>query len=71
MTEEERILYIDEQMKFKRIVKLGGIIRKLMEQRGIKLEQYKKENPVGNLGRKMPSFRNNISIEEVRRNYNG
>lgn len=54
MTDEERILYMDEQMRFKRIVKLGQIIRDGMALKGIKREQYKKDNPIGSIGRNKP-----------------
>ena len=54
MTQEERILYLDEQMRFKRIVKLGTVIRKAVVKRGLKREEYKKMNPVGNIGRNKP-----------------
>lgn len=54
MTEEERILYNDEQMRFKRIIKLGSIIRDGMALKGIKREQFKKDQPVGSIGRNKP-----------------
>lgn len=54
MTEEERVLYKDEQMRFKRIVKLGQVIRDGMALKGIKREQYKKDHPIGNIGRNKP-----------------
>ena len=66
MTDEEKVLYEAEQMKFKRIVKLGTVIRKGMEKRGIKLEAYKKENSSRKVGKHMPGYRNGISVQEVR-----
>lgn len=65
LTEDERVIYRDEQMKFKRIVKLGTVIRRGMEKKGIKLEQFKKEHPVGNTGRHMPGYRNGINAKEA------
>lgn len=50
----ERILYEDEQMRFKRIVKLGTVIREGMAMRGIKRENAKKDNPTTFVGRRMP-----------------
>ena len=70
MTEEERVIYKDEQMKFKRIVRLGTIIRRGIEKKGIKLEQYRKEHPSRNVGRHYPNFRNNINPEIAEREYN-
>lgn len=67
MNNEERIVYNNERNKFKRIVKLGTVIRRGMEVKGIKLQQYRKEHPSRQVGHKMPSYRNsNVSIEEVR-----
>ena len=54
MTEEERILHKDEEMRFKRIVKLGQVIRDGMALKGIKKDQYKKDHPVGSIGRNRP-----------------
>lgn len=47
-------IFEDEKMRFKRIIKLGSIIRKGMAQRGIKREQYKKEHPNTGIGRNLP-----------------
>ena len=69
MTEEDRVIYEDEQMKFKRIVKLGTIIRRGIERKGIKLEQYKKANPSRNVGRQLPGYRTGISAAEAERGY--
>ena len=67
MEEKERILYENERMKFKRIVKLGTVIRKGMEAKGIKLAQYRKDHPSKQVGHTMPSYRNsNVTIDEVR-----
>lgn len=54
MTEEERILYKDEQMRFKRIIRLGQVIRDAAIRQGIKREKLKKDYPVGNIGRNKP-----------------
>lgn len=54
MTEEERVIYNDEQMRFKRIVKLGMVIRKGIETKGISREQYKKDHPNTSIGRNKP-----------------
>lgn len=62
---EERVLYNNEQMKFKRIVKLGTIIRNGIARKGIKIEQYKKDNPSRSIGRTNPGFRNGVSPEEA------
>ena len=63
MTDEERIIYEDEQRKFKRVVKLGDVIRKVMAQRGINREQYKKEHPNNQIGRRKPG--KNANQEEA------
>lgn len=54
MTQDELVLYKDEQMRFKRIVKLGTVIREGIVKRGMKREQYKKANPIGSVGRNKP-----------------
>ena len=54
MDEEDLFVYNDEIAKFKRIVKLGGIIREGMIKRGIKKEEFKKNNPVKAIGRNKP-----------------
>ena len=54
LTEDERVLHKDELMRFKRIVKLGQVIRDGMALKGIKREQYKKEHPIGSVGRNKP-----------------
>lgn len=54
MEDEERIIYEDEQKKFKRIVKLGDVIRKGMAQKGINREQFKKEHSNAQIGRRKP-----------------
>lgn len=50
----DKILYEDEQKRFKRIVKLGTVIREGMALKGIKKENAKKENPTTFVGRRMP-----------------
>lgn len=65
MSYEEKVLYKNEQMKFKRIVKLGTIIRAQMERQGIALEKYKREHPSQAVGKHKPGYRNGIKPEEV------
>jgi len=45
-------IFRDEQNRFKRIVKLGGLIRKAMAAKGITRDKMKKEHPVQNIGRR-------------------
>ena len=54
MSEEEQVLYNDEQMRFKRVIKLGSVIREGIEKKGISREQYKKEHPNTGIGRNKP-----------------
>lgn len=54
MTPEERGVYEDEQMRFKRIVKLGTVIREGIEKKGMSREEYKKEHPNTGIGRRKP-----------------
>lgn len=54
MTEDERAIYNAERDRYKRIIKLGTVIREGMHQRGMNREQYKKANPIGNIGRNKP-----------------
>lgn len=54
MTEDERAIYNAERDRYKRIIKLGTIIREGMHQKGMNREQYKKANPIGNIGRNKP-----------------
>ena len=61
MTEQEVAIYEDEQMRFKRIVKLGQVIRDGMAKKGIKRKEYKKEHPNVKIGRKMPGGKQQIS----------
>lgn len=63
MEDEERIIYEDEQKKFKRIVKLGDVIRKGMAQKGINREQFKKEHSNAQIGRRKPG--KNANQEEA------
>ena len=41
-------------MRFKRIIKLGSIIRKGMVAKGMNKEQYKKEHSNAGIGRRKP-----------------
>lgn len=54
MSNEERVVYNAERDRYKRIIKLGTIIRKGMQQKGMNLQKYKKEHPIGNIGRNKP-----------------
>ena len=54
MTDEERIIYEDEQRKFKRVVKLGDVIRKGIAQQGMNREQFKKDHSNAHIGRRKP-----------------
>lgn len=54
MTVEAKIEYNNEQMRFKRIVKLGQVIRDGINAKGIKKEQYKKDHPNWKVGRIKP-----------------
>jgi 5-methylcytosine-specific restriction protein A len=54
MSERDRILYEEERMRYKRIVRLGDVCRKGLAKRGIKREQAKKDNPAYRVGRRMP-----------------
>lgn len=54
MIDEERIIYEDEQRKFKRVVKLGDVIRKGIAQQGMNREQFKKDHSNAHIGRRKP-----------------
>lgn len=54
-------IYEEEQSKYKRIVKLGNVIRKGLQQKHIKLEQAKKEHPIDKIGRQKPGQKNSIA----------
>ena len=47
-------IFEDEKMRFKRIIKLGGVIRRGIAQKGMNREQYKKEHPNTGIGRRLP-----------------
>ena len=47
-------IFEDEKMRFKRIIKLGSIIRKGMVAKGMNKEQYKKEHSNAGIGRRKP-----------------
>lgn len=53
-------IYNEERNKYKRIVKLGNIIRKGIQQRGLKVENVKREHPIYNIGRQKPGEKNVI-----------
>lgn len=54
MTDAEKAVYTAERNRYKRIIKLGTVIREGMHQRGLNVQQYKKEHPIGNIGRNKP-----------------
>lgn len=54
MSEEDKVLYNDEQMRFKRIVKLGGVIRKGIAAKGMNREEYKRTHSNDGIGRNKP-----------------
>lgn len=54
MTDGEKAVYTAERDRYKRIIKLGTVIREGMHQKGINLQQYKKDHPIGNIGRNKP-----------------
>jgi len=47
-------IFEDEKMRFKRILKFGGVIRKGIRDMGMNREQYKKEHPNTGIGRRKP-----------------
>lgn len=47
-------IFEDEKMRLKRIIKLGGRIRKGIAQQGLNREQYKKEHSNAGIGRRKP-----------------
>lgn len=47
-------IFEDEKMRFKRIIKLGGVIRRGIAQKGMNREQYKKEHSNAGIGRNLP-----------------
>lgn len=59
--EEFNVAYKQEQDKYKRIVKLGNIIREGMQRKGMKLEDAKKNHPIDKIGRQKPGEKNTIA----------
>lgn len=49
-------IFEDEKLKFKRVIKLGGVIRKGIVARGMNKEQYKKEHSNAGIGRRKPGI---------------
>lgn len=47
-------IYEDEKMRFKRIIKLGSVIRNGIAAKGMSREQYKKEHSNNGIGRRKP-----------------
>lgn len=56
--EEFLTRYKLKQNKYKRIVKLGNVIREGMQKKGMKLEQAKKEHSIQGIGRQKPGVKN-------------
>lgn len=61
LIEHHLAIYKEEQNKYKRIVKLGNIIRKGVQAKGMKLEDFKKQHPIDKLGRQKPGQKNEIA----------
>lgn len=61
MSADEQTLYKEEQNKYKRIVKLGNVIRECMQKSGEKLDDAKKKHPIDKIGRQMPGTKNTIA----------
>lgn len=59
LSNDERVIYKNEQMRFKRIVKLGTVIREGMAKLNISREKYKKEHPNASVGRIKPGHAQN------------
>lgn len=55
MTSEEKAIYEDDQLKFKRVVKLGQIIRDGYVQKGINRKKARELYPTNSVGRYKPS----------------
>lgn len=59
--DQKKAIYKEEQDKYKRIVKLGNVIREGMIKRGQKLEDFKKQHPIDKIGRQKPGEKNEIA----------
>lgn len=53
-----RMKYLEEQDRYKRIVKLGNIIREGLRQKGMSKEQAAKDYPIDSIGRLKPGVKN-------------
>lgn len=53
-----RMRYLEEQDRYKRIVKLGNIIREGLRQKGMSKEQAAKDYPIDSIGRLKPGVKN-------------
>jgi hypothetical protein len=47
-------IFEDEKMRFKRIIKLGSVIRKGIAQKGLNREKFKEEHSNAGIGRRKP-----------------
>lgn len=50
-----------DKEKFKHILSYGNYIRKGMEKKGMKLDDYKKKDKINKIGRQMPGTKNTVS----------
>lgn len=50
-----------DKEKFKLIISYGNYIRKGMERKGMKLDDYKKKDSINKIGRQMPGTKNTVS----------
>ena len=53
-----RMKYLEEQDRYKRVVKLGNIIREGLRQKGMSKEQAAKDYPIDSIGRLKPGVKN-------------
>lgn len=53
-------LYDNEQMKYKRIVKMGNVIREGMQKKGMTLKKAKEQHNVNRIGREKPGVKNTV-----------
>lgn len=53
-------LYENEQAKYKRIVRMGNIIREGMQKKGMKLSDAKQKHNVAKIGREKPGVKNTV-----------
>ena len=61
LSPEELVRYKDNQMRFKRIVKLGTVIREAVSRRGMKREKFRNEHPNTAIGRIKPGSKQTLA----------